>query len=533
MFFDTGGYRQHVGIEDDVFGREAVFGQQFVGAAGDRDFPFESIGLTLFVEQHYDGRRSVTADQSGPVQELPLAFFQRDRVDYRFTLHAFEPRFEHFPFRRVDHDRDPCDVRFGHHEVQEVAHRRRAVDQPVIHADIDDLSAAFDLLPRYGQRFFVFFFTDQAGEFGRSGHVRPFADVDEVSFGRDPQRFQSAERSYVLRFRDCARRVFRCDLRDGGDVFRRRAAASADDVQQAFVQVGSDRCRHHFGRFVVTAEAVRQSGVRVRRYGAPGDRRQPFDVRQHQFGAVAAVQSYRKRIRMGDRSVESLDRLPGQRPSAGVGDGSGDHHRNPSSAFGESLLDGEQRGFRVQRVEDRLDQQHVRSAVQQTAHLFGIGCPKVVERHRPVTRIVDVRRDRRRAIGRADRTGYEARFRWIAERIAVGDFAGQRRRRPVHLINIRLEPVIGHRYRAGVERVGRDDVGSRFEIGFVDFGDHLRTGQHEQVVAPFQQDFPICKTRSAVILFAQAVALYHRSESAVEDQDSARALVVYRKFQHT
>ena len=203
------------------------------------------------------------------------------------------------------------------------------------------------------------------------------------------------------------------------------------------------------------------------------------------------------------------------------------------TAFGESLLDGEQRGFRVQRVEDRLDQQHVRSAVQQTAHLFGIGCPKVVERHRPVTRIVDVRRDRRRAIGRADRTGYEARFRWIAERIAVGDFAGQRRRRPVHLINIRLEPVIGHRYRAGVERVGRDDVGSRFEIGFVDFGDHLRTGQHEQVVAPFQQDFPICKTRSAVILFAQAVALYHRSESAVEDQDSARALVVYRKFQHT
>lgn len=76
MFFDTGGYRQHVGIEDDVFGREAVFGQQFVGAAGDRDFPFESIGLTLFVEQHYDGPplRNGGSVRPGAGTPAPLPF---------------------------------------------------------------------------------------------------------------------------------------------------------------------------------------------------------------------------------------------------------------------------------------------------------------------------------------------------------------------------------------------------------------------------------------------------------------------------
>ena len=43
-------------------------------------------------------------------------------------MHHPEPRFEHLPFRRVDHDGYCGDFRFRTHQVEEVAHGFGTVD---------------------------------------------------------------------------------------------------------------------------------------------------------------------------------------------------------------------------------------------------------------------------------------------------------------------------------------------------------------------------------------------------------------------
>ena len=66
--------------------------------------------------------------------------------------------------------------------------------------------------------------------------------------------------------------------------------------------------------------------------------------------------------------------------------------------------DGEDGGLGVERVEDRLDQQQVDAAVDQTAGRFGVGRDQLVEGDVAVAGIVDVGRD-------AKRSGWSGRAR--------------------------------------------------------------------------------------------------------------------------
>ena len=62
-------------------------------------------------------------------------------------------------------------------------------------------------------------------------------------------------------------------------------------------------------------------------------------------------------------------------------------------------------------------------------------------------RVVDVRRDRQRAVGRADRAGDEARPVGRLRGPLVGRRARQPRAFDVQLVDERLEPVVGLRDR--------------------------------------------------------------------------------------
>jgi hypothetical protein len=68
---------------------------------------------------------------------------------------AFQPGFDHAPFRGVDHHRHACDVRLAADQVQEARHRRFGVQQTLVHVDVDDLGAVGDLLARDLDRFVV------------------------------------------------------------------------------------------------------------------------------------------------------------------------------------------------------------------------------------------------------------------------------------------------------------------------------------------------------------------------------------------
>ena len=179
MFLDARRHRENVGIEDDIFRREADAGEQFVGAFTDLDLAGSSVGLALFVEGHHHHGSAITQALLRLSEERRFAFLHADRIDDALAGQALQPGFDHRPFRGIDHHRHPRDVRLGRDQVQIGDHGRFAVEQAFVHVDVDDLRAVFHLLARdfHGRR--VIAIQDQLLERSRSGDVGALTDVDE------------------------------------------------------------------------------------------------------------------------------------------------------------------------------------------------------------------------------------------------------------------------------------------------------------------------------------------------------------------
>jgi hypothetical protein len=105
-----------------------------------------------------------------------------------------------------------------------------------------------------------------------------------------------------------------------------------------------------------------------------------------------------------DGGPECLDRLAGQVAAADVDRG----ERDPARQLGCDVERSGDRRLRVQRVEDGLDHQHVDTSLAERLDLLRVGGVHVVERHRPVARVVHLRRHRQRDVERTERAGDEA-----------------------------------------------------------------------------------------------------------------------------
>ena len=80
-------------------GKPTLFDQDVVGALADRDLALERVGLALLVERHHHHGGAVAAHDLGVLDELRLAFLQRDRVHHRLALQAFQPGLDHRELR--------------------------------------------------------------------------------------------------------------------------------------------------------------------------------------------------------------------------------------------------------------------------------------------------------------------------------------------------------------------------------------------------------------------------------------------------
>ena len=234
----------------------------------------------------------------------------------------FRPASITLHFERVDHHRHARDVRLGGDQVQELHHRRFRVEHALVHVDVEHLRAALDLLPRDRDGLVVAVLQDQLLELRRAGDVGAFADVDEVAFGRDRQRFEAAEAGLAGKL--FMRRPPAAGSRRGGrprtasaiarDVRRRGAAAAADQVQQARPRrIRAASPAMSSGRLVVAAEGIRQAGVGMRADVGIGDLGEDVDVRAQVLGAERAVQADRQRLRMPQRVPEGFGGLARQR----------------------------------------------------------------------------------------------------------------------------------------------------------------------------------------------------------------------------
>ena len=178
------------------------------------------------------------------------------------------------------------------------------------------------------------------------------------------------------------------------------------------------------------------------------------------------------------------------------------------------------------RVEDGLDEQQVGATIDQAAGCLGVGIGQLVEGNVARAGVVDVGRDGRGAVGGAERAGDEARPRWVAPFHLVARGRGQPRRGEIHLVGQRLHAIVGLRDAVGVKSVRLDQIGASFQIGQVDGADDVGLGQHEQVVVALHVAGPIGKARAAEVGLAQPVLLDHRAHSPIEDEDTARQLLM-------
>ena len=113
-------------------------------------------------------------------QELSFAFFHGDRIDNGFALYAFQACFENLPFGAINHHGDARNIRLARHELQEARHGRNPVNQTVIHIDVNNLRAAFDLLPRNGKRLLVIIIDDEFFKPRGPRNICAFTDIDKL-----------------------------------------------------------------------------------------------------------------------------------------------------------------------------------------------------------------------------------------------------------------------------------------------------------------------------------------------------------------
>mmetsp|Transcript_12507 Transcript_12507/g.14059 ORF Transcript_12507/g.14059 Transcript_12507/m.14059 type:complete len:243 (+) Transcript_12507:2076-2804(+) len=173
--------REHVGVEDDVPGREAhLVNQDVVSPGADANLVGLVSSLSIFVEGHDHHSGAVPLNDLGLPNELFLAALQTDAVHSALALHLLQTRLDDVKLRRVDHDGHFANPWLGHDEPKELDHRRLAVEEAVVHVDIDNLGAVINLLQCDGQGLLVVASKNQPFELARARDVTPLPNVDEV-----------------------------------------------------------------------------------------------------------------------------------------------------------------------------------------------------------------------------------------------------------------------------------------------------------------------------------------------------------------
>ena len=491
-------------------GEPGLLREQVVRAAADRHLALGGVGLALLVEGHHDHAGAVVADAPRLLQEGLLALLEADRVDHALALDALEPGLQHAPPRAVDHDRDAGDLRLGRDQVQERGHGPLAVEQVGVHVDVEQVGPAAYLLQRDVDGGLVVVALDQAPEPRRAGDVGALADHDEPGVRADLEGLQAAEAGARATVPGTVRGGEACrGGRDLRDVLRRRPAAPADDVDQPGLGELAEQPPGLLRRLVIAAERVRQAGVGVAGGVRAGEPRQLGEVRAHLLGAQRAVHADDQRVGVLDRVPERLDGLARQRTPAQVDD----RHRDPQRQVRGDLARGGDRGLRVERVEDRLDQQQVDAAVGQRLDLLGVRGADLVERHRPVRRVLHPGGQRQRDVQRPDRAGDEAPAR------LVRGLARQLGAAQVHLPYEGLQPVVGLADARRGERVRRGDVRARRQVLPVHVEDDVRPRQVQQVRVAGHVARVVLEPVAAVVGRGEPGALQHRAPGSVEHHD--------------
>ena len=186
----------------------------------------------------------------------------------------------------------------------------------------------------------------------------------------------------------------------------------------------------------------------------------------------------------------------------------------------EEFVNGENGCFGVERVEYGLQKEDVHPSFHQAAYRLGVRGLELVEGDVAEARVVDIGRDRSRAVGGPERAGDEARPRWVLRGELIGCRARELRRLEVELVNEVLQAVVRLRDRGRVEGIGLDHVGARREVLQVDSPDDPGLRQHQQVVVAPEVLRMVGEALSTIVRLREPAALDHGAERPVQDQNA-------------
>ena len=353
VLFHAGTDGEDVRVEDDVLGVEAnLLHEELVRAHADAHLLGFGSGLALFVERHHDDGGAVALDDRGVLEELLLATLERDGVHDALALATLQARLDDVELRRVNHEGHLGHIGLGNHQVHEARHRGLAVDEAVVHVDVDDVSTVLDLLEGDSESLFVVTVDDGLLENRGPRDVAALTKVDErlavvVDVGVVVERLEAREAHDVLHGVLLAGLELRHHLREAPDVVIGGTAAAADGVDQALFGEHAAVVRHFVALLVVAAHSVGETGVGVAEHPAVRSLGQVLDVGNHVLGAEGAVKTDRDGLGVAHGVPERLVRLAGQSAAGVVDDGAGDEDGNLLAPVREELVDGEHRSLGV------------------------------------------------------------------------------------------------------------------------------------------------------------------------------------------
>ena len=250
------------------------------------------------------------------------------------------------------------------------------VQQPVVHIDVYHLRTVVYLLAGNGNSLFILLFLNQAQELARTGHVAPFADVEEIVCGAHLHVVQSGKMQMLGARRGTARRhcfVLPDQVAEGFNKPFVRSAAAADDIHEAFFQEGLHLCRHLLRRLTILSQTIGQSGVGVSNNAERALGRQFFEKGQHVGSPEGTVQANGKKREMRHGRKKCSQRLPRERAPGLVCHRGGEDYGQGLALLLHHVCRRAERSLGVERIESRFDDETVHAAVYQCSHLLAVG----------------------------------------------------------------------------------------------------------------------------------------------------------------
>ena len=246
---------------------------------------------------------------------------------------------------------------------------------------------------------------------------------------------------------------------------------------------------------------------------------------------------------MRDRNQKRFHGLAAQCPACFVSHCSGNDQRELFDCSFEDVRDRKEGRLTVQRVEDCFDQEKVDTSFDQRTDLIEIRLAQLIECDGPKTGIIQIGRNGRGHGEGTDRSANEPVFARLLG-CSICRVPRNRRGCQIHFANERakidivydpvkeflvLPPAFWFALKKKIvkancgraESVGFDDVGPRFEVSGMNFLDHLRLSQVQQLKAALEIfSLPVWEFFSTVILLRQFSALDHGAHRAVEHDDA-------------